>query len=150
MSKKEFIEDEELVEIANEVIEEFKLDNLNGVKIKYVLVSPNISKTVAGKCIKPNAELKYFGNFDYLIEFSNDLWEGLNEDVKKVLMYHELLHILVVTDEEGNTKYKIVDHNVKDFYCIIEKFGIDWLNKIRSTMSAIHDLSDNQQDRIKI
>ncbi len=74
MSKKEFIEDEELVEIANKVIKEFKLDNLNGVKIKYVLVSPNISKTVAGKCIKPNAELKYFGDFDYLIEFSNDLW----------------------------------------------------------------------------
>lgn len=150
MAEKQFTEDEDLITLANKVIDKHKLDHLNGIKIKFVLVSPHISKTCAGKCIKPNAELKYFGDFDFLIEFSEDLWFGLNDDVKELLMLHELKHIHITTNKNGDVKYSVTDHDVKDFYSIIEKHGIDWLDKIRHTAASIYDFQDGQQDKMKL
>jgi len=147
--EKEFIFDTDLDIMVRKVIVDNKLD-LNGVKIKSVLVAPYISKTVAGKCIKPNSELKFFCESDYLLEFSNDLWEKLKEETKEILVLHELKHILVTTDAKGETKFKIADHDVKDFYSIISKHGISWLDEIKTVSASIYDLQNGKQDKIKI
>jgi len=149
MAKKEFIEDDELVVIANKVIDDHKLE-LNGVKIKYVLVVPNITKTVVGKCIRPNAELKYFGEFDYLVEFSDDIWQAMTPEDREILMLHELKHIFVTDDDEGKTHFKIMDHDVKDFMYIINKFGIDWHSRLRHTAASLHDFQHGEVDKIKL
>ncbi len=149
--KKVFIEDDDLEVMANEVIQEHKMDYLNNVKIKYVLVHPYISKTVAGKCIKANAELKHWSGAEYVIEFSENVWEALKEDVRKILMLHELKHILLTTnDKTGEFQYKILPHDVADFLSIIEKYGVDWINTIRVTSASLFDLDADQQDKIKI
>jgi hypothetical protein len=46
----------------------------------------------------------------------------LTENQFKILLYHELKHIGTTT--EGDLK--INDHDVKDFYIILKKYGIDW------------------------
>jgi len=148
--KKEFIEDEDLVILANKVIKEHKMDHLDGIRIKFVLVSPNISKTCAGKCIKPNAELKHYGDLDYLIEFSEDIWNGIKDETKEILMWHELRHILVTADKDGNTQYKILDHDIKDFLSIIDRHGVDWIEHIRQTANSIHDFQNGEQDKMKM
>lgn len=151
MGKKEFIEcDDEVIELANEVINEHKLDYLNGVKIKYLFVDPYISKTVVAKCIRPNAELQHFSGQDYIIEISSTIWDGLNVDTRKALLWHELKHILITSDKDGNTQYKIAPHDLNDFYNIVDKLGLDWLNAIKVTAASVNDLTPDMQDKIKI
>lgn len=147
--EKEFIENEDLNILVKEVIVDNKLD-LTGIEIKSLLVSPYISKRTAARCVRPSNELKYFGEFDYLLEFSDKLWQGLSKEVKKILILHELKHILVITDKSGNTKFKISNHDVQDFYSIISKFGINWLTDLKTIASSVYDFQNGEEDKIKI
>jgi hypothetical protein len=147
--EKEFIENEELNVLVKEVIVDNKLD-LTGINIKSVLVSPYISKRTAARCIRPNNELRYFGEFDYLLEFSDKLWQGLSKEVKKILILHELKHILVTTDKNGNAKFKLAPHDVQDFFSIIHKHGINWLTDLKTIASSVYDFQNGEEDKIKI
>ena len=111
---------------------------------------PYISKTVCGKCIRSNNELKLFSNKDYIIEISFDIWNALEPEQQELLMLHELMHILVVQDKEGNNLYKIRPHDIEDFEKIIKKYGTDWIKKIKLSVSSLYDLDPSQEDLIKI
>lgn len=148
-TKKTFIEEVDLETLGNKVITDTKMD-LSGIKIKYILVHPYISKTCVARCIKPNHELKYFGNFDYLIEFSENVYSGLTDQLKEIVMYHELKHILVKTDNKGNEVFAIADHDVKDFACIIDKYGINWFHDLKAVVSSVNDFQNGESDRIKL
>ena len=143
---------EDLKELAKKVIEKYQsILALGNAKIDYILVEPNISKRIAGKCIKTNTELKYYSNADYIIEMSYDLWNGLNDDIKEILMLHEIMHIdCVIDDKNGDYKYNIRDHNVKDFSYIVKNFGINWIDTIKTTMASIHDVSELELGEISI
>jgi hypothetical protein len=150
MAKKLFIEDDDLEKLGNDVIAENRMD-VGGATIKYLLVSPHISKTCIARCIKPSNELKHFGNFDYLIEFSEDVYEGMTEEIRKIVMFHELRHIFLKTNKKtGELEFTLADHDVKDFYAIIEKHGIDWFNSLKTITSSVHDFENGEQDKIKI
>lgn len=141
-----------LKELANKVIEKYPtILSLGNSRVDYVLVHPNISKRVAGRCIRTNPELKFYSNADYIIEMSADLWNGLNPDVQEILMLHEIMHIDCVPDDKtGDYKYQIRDHNVKDFSYIIKTFGINWIDTIKTTMASIHDVAEVELGEISI
>jgi hypothetical protein len=105
--KKEFIEDDDLNIMVRKVIVDNKID-LDGITIKSVLVHPYISKTCAAKCIRCNQELAHFGNFTYLLEFSETLWNSLKEETKEILVLHELKHILITTTKDGKEKLELL------------------------------------------
>jgi hypothetical protein len=146
---KTFEEDPELVTLANAIITKHKLD-LNSVTIRYVLVGPYISKTVHGRCLKANNELKFFGACDYLIEFSKDIWELLDDKTKEALMFHELLHPLIKTSTKGQMVPSIVDHDIKDFRRIIKEYGPDWFQNFRDIVKSTYELEPNDMDKIKV
>ncbi len=150
MAKKEFIEDESLIELANKVIEDNNLDYLNGVRIKYLLVTPQISKTCVGRCIKSSVELKYFSETDYLIEFSNKVWEKIDEKTKEFVMLHELKHILIINKEDGETVMSLAPHDVQDFSSILKKYGVDWFTNFSTQVSSIQDMTPTEKDKISI
>ena len=112
-TKKTFIEDDDLETLGNKVITDKKMD-LSGIKIKYILVHPYISKTCVARCIKPHNELKYFGNFDYLIEFSENVYSGLTDQLKEIVIWHELKDILIKTDKEGKEVFTIDSLNFSE------------------------------------
>lgn len=141
---------EEVSLVATDVI---KKENINvlGARIGYMKVYPNISKTIAGKCIRASKELNFFSDYDYIIQVSGDLWDGLNDEVKHILMYHELKHIYIKTNEKtGETEYKIMKHDVEDFADIIKKYGVDWIGTIRTTLASIYDLDAEQIDTVTL
>ena len=150
MAKKEFIEDESLIELANKVIEDNNLDYLNGIRIKYLLVSPQISKTCVGRCIRSSAELKYFAETDYLIEFSNKVWEKIDEKTKEIVMLHELKHILIINKEDGETVMSLAPHDVQDFSSILKKYGVDWFSNFSTQVSSVQDMTPAEKDKISI
>lgn len=137
IGNKTFEESEEVEATAKEVIDEEDNLFLGNATIRYMKVYPEISKTTAGRCIKANKELKYFSDCDYIVEMSGDLWDNLHDDVKYVLMHHELMHIYVDVDDEGNDVYKMRDHDVMDFREIIERYGIDWLRTLQDSMNDL-------------
>jgi len=150
LNNKEYVVSDELKELAKKVITEQSIDTGNA-KIVYLIVYPNISKTVAGKCVKTRNELKFFSEHDYIIKMSGDLWDSLDDDVRYVLMQHELMHVMPVNDEKsGEYKFEIRKHDIEDFEKIINKHGTEWINKIKLTISSLYDLSPASEDKIVI
>ena len=139
----------EVREIAEKVIKSEKL-NLGKARVEYILVSPGISKRMAGRCIRSGSELKFFSDFDYLVEISDDLWHLLPLEVKEHLVHHELKHVMIALDKDGNEVYQLQDHDVKDFAELIERFGINWLSTVRSSMKSAYKLSPEDERKIRI
>lgn len=120
----------------------------DNVKICYLKVYPSITKFVAGRCIRSNNTVKYFSDYDYVIEVSGDLWDNLNELTQEILIWHELNHILVETTKNGETLYKVRDHDIQDFSEIIKAYGIDWFNDLRTISSSVYDLEPVDERKI--
>ena len=147
---KKFIEDPSLITIANKVIDDNKLDYLEQVRIKYVLIDMYISKTCVAKCIRASKELKHFGNLDYIIEISKDVWDKIDDVTRETVLLHELLHILLKMNKSGDLDTKILDHDIKDFSLIIKKYGVDWFKEFKIVVSSIRDLEPESIDNIKV
>ena len=148
---KEIVESEDLRRIADIVIRENGLE-VNLAKVGYCLVAPNISKRVAGRCIRTVAELKHFSEYDFLIEMSSDLWSKLDDDRKKILMLHELLHIDISTHpKSGDLIFKIKDHDIQDFRYVVKKYGPDWISDLNTINSSLYDIDpDNDPGYINL
>lgn len=58
--------------------------------------------------------------WDYLIEVYGYHAEGKSDNWMRILLYHELRHIGFDGD--------LVEHDVEDFYDILERFGVRWVN----------------------
>src|SRR5574343_378387 len=148
--QREFIVSEDLQNVAEEVIQKEHIDT-KGISIAYLLVFPNISKTVAGKCIKSSKEMKFLGKVDYVIEISGELWDVLEEDVRYILVHHELMHILSINNEKtGERELKIRQHDVQDFSKLIDRHGVYWIDMVKTSVSSLNDLTPDEQDKIRI
>lgn len=142
---KEFEISQELEDLSKEVIEKEHLD-FGEAKLGFLLVDPYISKTTVGRCMRTNKELKFFSKYDYIIEMSKEAWEAIDDKVRYILMYHELLHIHMENDEKTQeVKFLLKDHDVKDFYIIIKKYGIDWFTNLKTLVAGIYEF-DKEED----
>lgn len=148
--KREFVLSEEMKELAQEIIKEQRLD-IFPAKVEYLTVYPNLSRTMASKIIKTGKELKFFANLDYIIEISGEIWDVLDLNTKKILLEHQLRHILVIqNDKSGDWVYKIRKHDVQDFAKVISQYGVEWIRTIRLALSSMYDLSPTEEDNISI
>jgi predicted metallopeptidase len=150
LSEKELIESPELQEIAAEVIEAHKIE-LGPAQVGYLLVYPNISKQRAAKCMKATREVKHYSGNDYLIEVSGELWDMLDTDTKKMLLYHELLHIDPVFKAKNQQwKMNLRRPDFADYYEINDKFGNEWYKTIQATVSSLYDLDPRQESKVTV
>lgn len=148
--KREFEISAELKDIAEKVISAENME-LSPATVEYLLVYPNISKVVAGRCVRSGKELRFFSGYDYLIEISGQLWDALDDSVRYVLLHHELMHIMpVMNDKTGEWKFELRKHDIEDFSNIIKKHGIDWISKVKLGISSLYDLTPAQEDKIVI
>jgi predicted metallopeptidase len=147
---REFILSEDMKFMAQEIISAKRID-IHPAKIEYVTVEPNISKSTAARCVKTNKELKFFSGLDYIIEVSAELWTSLDLETRKVLLEHELRHILVLqNDKTGDWKFTVRKHDVQDFGKIITDHGIEWIKRIKLCLSSLYDLTPAEEDKIQI
>jgi hypothetical protein len=85
-----------------------------------------------GKCAKRGDLDRAMNGFDFLIILNEQAWGAFSDDRKRRLIYHELEHAQVCRDKNGapmfNDKSRVVTrvkkHDVGDFRCVIEKFGL--------------------------
>lgn len=150
LTDKQLMEAPEIEEIAKDVIETHKIE-LGPAQIGYLLVYPNISKQRAAKCMKSTREVKHYSGNDYLIEVSGDLWDMLDTDTKKMLLYHQLLHIDPVFKAKNQEwKMKLRRPDFSDFYEINDKFGNEWYKTIQATVSSLYDLDPKQESKVTV
>lgn len=141
-SKKTFEQSKELKTLGEKVINDKKI-NVYPAKIDYLIVYPNISKTVAGRCVRAGKELKFYSKFDYIVEMSGELWDTLDDATQAILMQHELMHILPTMNEKsGDWEFKLRDHDVQDFASIIKEHGIDWISKVKASVASMYELNE--------
>ena len=127
--------DDPVRKMALQVIDEHEeiKDNVSGAAIEYVLIYPNISKRTIARIVRTSNELKFFSKFDYLIELSGDIWEQISDEIRKIVIEHEFRHAFKKYNFKTDaTTYCLVDHNVKDFTVILEKYGIKWFTELQN------------------
>lgn len=150
IDSKKYIVSSDTRTAAEEIIQNEKVVNVEGAKIEYILVYPSISSHVVGRCYRTNKHTKFFSDFDYIIEFSGDAWDSLDEQTRKILILHELMHIKIITNKRGELLFRLKDHDVKDFSYIISKYGIDWFSDLKAQIASIYDLDPVEEEKITL
>lgn len=75
-------------------------------------------KRILGQCIKVSGILSHYTDYDFIIVIYEPNISNFNDAQLQALLYHELLHI--------GEDYRIVKHDVNDFYSVLKEFGVDW------------------------
>jgi len=106
-------------------IKEEKFEGLEGSKIKLIMdLKPKIDKlrgAMVFASIKTTNEVEKYlteqeSGYDYFIFINGFVWDLADEKNRKRILSHELRHAFI--DENGN--YKIIRHDIEDFYVEIE------------------------------
>lgn len=146
---KTYTSDTSLEILADKIIDEKELGLSSiPVNIEYILVYPYINKTTAGKCTKTSNVTRFLTDKHFVIEFSGDLWDQIDDGTKEILMWHELKHVGAETDKNGEWIYKIVRHNIEDFIQIVKKHGVTWLEDFRTIVGSVYDLEPEEAAKV--
>lgn len=143
---KRYIISDELKILGDKIISDKNMSITPEARIKYVLVYPHINKKTAGRCISARPMVKLFGECDYIIQLSGEFYDKLDDKRKEILMYHELLHVLPIMNQKtGNWDFRIRDHDINDFQIIIDAYGINWINELKTLFSSVYDIDNLDQ-----
>lgn len=71
----------------------------------------------------------------FVLSISQQIWDKLNPIQKTALVDHELCHGNVVIDEDGSSKLSTASHDVEEFRCIIERYGL-WRPDVKKFVDA--------------
>lgn len=130
MDKREI--SEEFAEIGARVIqeEESLVDIRNSLATIVYLTSEqrkmSKGKKVCAQCERVPDKYKWSIPADYTITVFLPNIEGFSEEQKRILIFHELLHIDIDFDQDGNDIYSVKPHDYEDFKEIIDRYGTDW------------------------
>lgn len=88
-------------------------------------------KIVLGKCVKVSALHKEFSGFDFVIVLNKEFWDSFDDAKRLALVDHELCHAAPAldkhgihrVDERGRWMWRMVKHEIEEFYCIVERHG---------------------------
>jgi len=86
-------------------------------------------KLVYAETMKIPNKIKWMSKdreYDFQIVVYEPNCQGMTEEQMEILIFHELMHIGVVPQEDDSVKYVINDHDVQDFRAILDRFGLDW------------------------
>lgn len=82
-------------------------------------------RLVYGECIRPPELYQDLLGYDFFIVIYEVNAAALTLNQKKILMWHELLHV-GIDDESGEPKYVINPHEREEFDSIISRAGLKW------------------------
>lgn len=150
-SSKEIHEAPEVQDVAEQVIQDQGLE-LSMVDIEYIKVYPNISSTKVANCRVANHREHYFSEgADYIISVSGDIWDELDDQRKRIVIWHELEHVHPEYNEDkGEYNYKVRRHDVEDFASIIEEHGVDWFSNLKTIVASFHDMDPDKKQKIRL
>ena len=120
--------------IGKELIREHEdLSHLQGVRIAYLASDQekkSNGRTIFGECRKVSPQYSWCCPYDFMITIfePNTALYQFDDDMLKILIWHELKHC-GVDDGENGQKFRIVPHDIEDFDAIIAEAGMHWAAK---------------------
>lgn len=82
-------------------------------------------RRIYGECEKLSELYRDLLGFDFFIVIYEPNVVHMSLNQKKVLMWHELLHI-GIDDDSGKPKYVVNPHDLEEFDSIITRVGLRW------------------------
>lgn len=117
--------------IAAELILQRKdLAHLQGVRIAFLASDQEKKRNgrvIFGECRKVSPQYAWCCPYDFMITVyePNTTEYGFDDDLFRILIWHELLHC-GVEDTDAGMKFSLVPHDVEDFNKIIDETGLYW------------------------
>ena len=78
---------------------------------------------IAGRCVKAPGLWRDFTGYDFAIWARKHFWDQFDPELRRALVLHELLHIEVKRDNDGNPKFATRKHDVEDFVDVARQYG---------------------------
>lgn len=146
----------DLAALADSIIVQHR-PMLKILKIQYIFrdVAPiTDEKVIAGMCYRCDDRNRAIHGQDFIIEISKDVWEEATDEFKLALMDHELGHVGIRLDEDGQPgideksgriKSYIHKHDIEEFEDVLERHGA-YHKSLRQFLDAF---ARNQEDKKK-
>ncbi|MCE5334528.1 MAG: hypothetical protein LLG06_08035, partial [Desulfobacteraceae bacterium] len=81
-------------------------------------------KVLGGTCQKQSDKQKLLHDYDFIIELAADIWSELNTTQREALLLHEIMHVGVEVDDDGEAKMFIRPHDTEEFAYVIKVYGL--------------------------
>ena len=78
---------------------------------------------VAGKCIKAPALWRDVTGYDVAIWIRGAIWRDLDEQGRRAILMHELLHVDIDYDKDNQPKLALRKHDVEGFVDVAKHYG---------------------------
>ena len=123
---------ERYADMAHELIEsEPLLAHLRGRNAAVAFLSSDYAKQskgrpICGECEKVPAKWRWAVPCDFTITVYEPNCAGMDDEQLRILLLHELMHVGIAIDKDGNEAYSIVPHDLEDFRAIVGRYGPDW------------------------
>jgi len=78
---------------------------------------------VAGRCVKAPKLWRDVTGIDVAIWARKHFWDDFNTELRRALVLHDLLHIEVKRDKDGQAKFALRKHDVEDFVDVARQYG---------------------------
>lgn len=103
------------------------------------------TRVVLGMTIKVDDRNHVYSGKDAIVEIGADTWSQLDDELREILIDHELHHIGVELDEQGHTvltdngrpKIFMKPHDIEEFGVIIDRYG-DTHKKFRQALEGFN------------
>ena len=113
---------------TEEVLEYIKDSDVTIIYLSSELKKIQNGKIIFGQCEKISEKYKWGIPCDFTITLFEPNCEDLTPEQLRILIFHELLHVGIAFNSQGDEVYSIVPHDLEDFKVIIDRFGTEWIS----------------------
>lgn len=111
-------------------------------------------KVIAGRCIRVDDRNLILHDNDVIIEIAKDVWSEATDNFQTAIMDHELSHIGIRFEEDGEPardpksnriKIYLEHHDIEEFADVLERYG-DYHVALRDFLKAFERNKKNQAE----
>lgn len=75
------------------------------------------------KVTKASPLWRCFGRIHVAMQFRQWFWDHFDCRQREAVIYHELCHVEVGHDQQGNLRIKLAEHDLEEFGAVMRRFG---------------------------
>lgn len=150
--ERDYMSAPDLSEIAKALVkaDRAQFDHFKGLHVVYLWRRKGGStggRLTLGKCQKPTGLLAYFAGADFVVWLAADHHRdrvageraGASRFEVEAALFHEMLHVGIETDDDGNVRNVIVPHDFTAFNAEVTRYGA-WKGDLRAADQSFRQM----------
>jgi len=144
----------ELLAIGTRLVKDH-FPNLLSINVGYLFrdqAPMSRGRLTLGMTVKVDDRNHVYSGKDVIIEIGRDAWDRLDDELRSILIDHELCHIGVDLDEKGNPeltnngrpKVYIRPHDIEEFTEILDRYG-EVHKRFRKAVEAMQSATESKK-----